>query len=47
MSVWVGMFLSIGQAFVGGGWGWQVFIGAMSLSAVVSLVAALAPHSFD
>ena len=47
MSVWVGGFLAVGQGIVGDVWGWQVFTGAMAISAVVSLLAALAPHSFD
>ena len=47
VSVWVGGFLAIGQRLVGNGWGWQVFIGAWAISGVVSLLASLAPHSFD
>jgi hypothetical protein len=47
VSVWVGGFLAAGQALVGDGVGWHIFIGAMALSAVVSLLASLAPHSFD
>lgn len=47
VSVWVGGFLAAGHALIGDGWGWQVFVGSMALSAVVSLLAALAPHSFD
>lgn len=47
VSVWVGGALALGQGLIGDGWGWQVFVGAMALSAVVSLIASLAPHSFD
>lgn len=47
VSVWVGGFLASGQALVGGGWGWQVFVGAMALSGAVSLLATLAPKTFD
>ena len=47
VSVWVGGFLAIGHALVGDGVGWLIFVGAMALSGVVSLIASLAPHSFD
>jgi hypothetical protein len=47
VSVWVGAFLAVGQGSVGDVWAWQVFIGAMALSAAVSLLAVLLPHSFD
>lgn len=47
MSVWVGGFLAIGQGLVGDEWAWQVFVGAMALSAVTTLIAALLPVSFD
>lgn len=47
VSVWVGGFLAIGQGLVGDGWGWQVFVGAMALSGVVSLLASLAHDSFE
>lgn len=47
VSVWVGGFLAVGHGTVGDEWPWQVFIGAMAISAVVSLLAALLPHSFD
>jgi hypothetical protein len=47
VSVWVGGFLAAGQGFVGDEWPWQVFVGAMALSATTCLLAALAPHSFD
>lgn len=46
-SVWVGGFLAGGQALIGDEWGWQVFIGAMALSGVVSLLAAYAPQVFE
>ena len=46
-SVWVGGFLAAGQVLVGDGWGWLVFVGAMALSAVTSLLASLAPQTFD
>ena len=46
-SVWIGGFLAAGQAFVGDGRGWLVFVGAMALSAVTSLLASLAPQTFD
>ncbi len=47
VSVWIGGGLAVGQGLVGDGWGWQVFIGGWALSAAVSLLAALVPHSFD
>lgn len=47
VSVWVGVFLAAGHGAIGDEWGWQVFVGAMALSGVVSLLAALFPHSFD
>jgi hypothetical protein len=47
VSVWLGGFLAVGQGLVGDGWGWQVFIGALALSGVVSLTATLAPQTFD
>lgn len=47
VSVWLGGFIAAGQGIVGDEWAWQVFVGAMALSAVVSLVAALLPRSFD
>jgi hypothetical protein len=47
VSVWVGGFLATGQALVGDEAPWQVFVGAMALSAVVSLAAALVPQAFD
>lgn len=47
VSVWVGGFLAGGQALVGDTWGWQVFVGAMALSGTTSLLASLAPESFD
>lgn len=46
VSIWVGL-LSVGQGLVGDTWGWQVFIGTVALSGVVSLMATLLPHSFD
>jgi hypothetical protein len=47
LSVWFGGILALGQFLLGDGWGWQVFVGAMALSAVVSLLASLAPQSFE
>lgn len=47
VSVWVGGFLSVGQGLVGDEWGWQVFVGAMAISGVVSLMASLLHQSFD
>ena len=47
MSVWVGGFLATGQGLMGGEWVWQVFVGSMAISALVSLLAALVPQSFD
>lgn len=47
VSVWVGGFLATGQALVGDGVGWHIFIGAMALSAAVSLLASLLPQAFD
>lgn len=47
VSVWVGFFLAGGQALMGSWVGWQIFIGANALSAVVCLCAALLPRSFD
>lgn len=47
VSVWVGGFLAGGQALVGAGWGWQVFVGGFALSATTSLLASLAPQTFD
>ena len=46
-SVWVGFGLAIGQGLVGDSGVWQAFIGAMALSAVVSLLASLLPSVFD
>lgn len=46
-SVWIGGFLATGQALIGNTMGWQIFIGAMALSAVVSALAALVPHLFE
>lgn len=46
-SVWAGGFLAIGQGLVGDVWAWQVFIGALAISAVVSLLATFLPQSFD
>lgn len=47
MSVWTGAFVATGQGLVGDVWGWQVFIGALSLSAVTSLLASIFPQSFE
>lgn len=47
VSVWVGGLLAVGQGLIGDMWGWQVFVGAMALSGITSLLAALAPDSFD
>lgn len=47
VSVWVGGFLAVGQGLIGSTWAWQGFIGALAISAVVCLMATLAPHSFD
>lgn len=47
VSVWVGGFLAGGQLLAGDAWGWQVFIGAMALSATTCLLASLLPHTFD
>lgn len=47
VSVWAGGFLAGGQALIGDWWGWQVFIGSLAISAVVSLLAAVAPQTFD
>lgn len=46
-SVWVGGLLATGQALVGDGWGWQVFVGAMALSGAVSLLASLGHQAFE
>jgi hypothetical protein len=46
-SVWVGFGLAVGQAIIGGTVGWQVFIGALALSAIVSLATTIYPHLFD
>lgn len=46
-SVHVGIGLALGQGLIGGVWAWQVFVGAMALSGVVSLVATYAHESFD
>lgn len=47
VSVWVGGFLAVGQGVIGDEWGWQVFVGAMALSAITCLLASLVPHTFD
>lgn len=47
ISIWLGSFFALGQGLIGEKWGWQVFIGALALSAVTSLLASLAPQSFD
>lgn len=47
VSVWVGGFLAVGQGLIGDEWGWHVFIGAMALSAITCLLAALIPQTFD
>jgi hypothetical protein len=47
VSVWLGGFVAVGQGLIGDTWGWQVFTGAMALSAVVCLLASLAPQSFE
>lgn len=47
VSVWAGIFMAIGQAFAGELVIWQTFIGAMSLSAIVSLMATLTPQTFE
>lgn len=46
-SVWVGFGLGIGQLLLGATGVWQVFIGAMALSAIVSIVATYLPALFD
>lgn len=46
-SVWIGGFLSLGQGLVGESGIWQGFIGAMALSAVVSILATLVSQVFD
>lgn len=46
-SVWVAGFLALGQGLIGDEWGWQVFIGAMALSGVVSLLATFGPQVFE
>lgn len=46
-SVWVGGFLAVGQSLLGDQWGWQVFIGAMALSGVVSLLASFGSQVFE
>lgn len=47
VSVWLGSGIAVGQGLVGDEWGWQVFVGAMALSAITSLLAALLPQSFN
>lgn len=47
LSVWLGCAIAAGQALVGDTGVWQIFIGGMALSGVVSLVATLAPQTFD
>lgn len=47
VSVWVGFGLVIGQALVGELLGWQIFIGALALSAVICILASLVPQLFD
>lgn len=47
ISVWVGSFVAAGQGLVGDSGIWQVFIGAMALSGVASMSAALAPQLYD
>lgn len=47
LSMWFGGFFALGQWLVGDGWGWQVFVLGTALSGAVSLLASLAPGSFD
>ncbi len=47
MSVWVGAGLATGQGLVGETLVWQVFIGALALSAVICILATLLPDLFD
>jgi hypothetical protein len=47
LSIWFGFGLAIGQAVIGTTMVWQVFIGALALSAVVCILAALVPQLFD
>lgn len=47
LSIWFGIGLAIGHAVFGATLVWQVFIGAMALSAVVSLLASLLPDVFE
>lgn len=47
VSVWVGAGLAVGHGLADDAWGWLVFIGALALSGVISLLAALVPQSFE
>lgn len=46
-SIWFGFGLAIGQAVLGSVFAWQVFIGALALSGVVCILAALLPQVFE
>lgn len=47
MSIWFGFGLALGQAVLGATVGWQVFIGAMALSAIVCILVTYLPALFD